>query len=299
MKTLSNDLAAHIAAPVTTLAWCWKVQRADGTVFGFTDHDTNLAFDGVTYTAATGFTATEIASSQGLSIDNLDIDGALDATAITEADLRGGRYDNADVEIWRVNWADTAERVLIRKGTIGEVTRGELGFRAELRGLAHALDQTQGRTYQRQCDANVGDARCGVDLDTNAFRGTGTVTAVADDRVLTVAAFPEGTFAEQWFRHGKLTWTAGDNTGLSAEVKSHYDVAGGVVIELYQRAAFGVSTGDTFKVFAGCDKIWETCKATFANTANFRGFPHLPGNDKAFAYVVGQDGENDGGSFFA
>jgi hypothetical protein len=34
------------------------------------------------------------------------------------------------------------------------------------------------------------------------------------------------------------------------------------------------------------------------NIANFRGFPHMPGNDRAFAYVVGESGENDAGSFF-
>jgi hypothetical protein len=37
--------------------------------------------------------------------------------------------------------------------------------------------------------------------------------------------------------------------------------------------------GDAFTVTAGCDKHFATCQAKFANAVNFRGFPHMPGND--------------------
>lgn len=32
-----------------------------------------------------------------------------------------------------------------------------------------------------------------------------------------------------------------------------------------------------------CDQRFETCRDTFANTENFRGFPHIPGNDFVLA----------------
>ena len=44
--------------------------------------------------------------------------------------------------------------------------------------------------------------------------------------------------------------------------------------------------GDAFTIVAGCDKRFATCKAKFANPLNFRGFPHLPGNDAAYGYVT-------------
>lgn len=298
MKSLSPALQAHLAGPVTTLCWCWKVIRADGVTLGFTDHDIALDVDGVTCEAATGFTATEIASSLGLSVDNLDVDGALSSAAITETDIRAGRYDGAKVEVWRVNWADADQRVLMRSGAIGEVTRGELAFTAELRGLSHALDQATGRTYQRGCDADLGDSRCTVGLDAAAFRGTGTVSAVTGNRVVTTAAFSERAFEDGWFRHGRLTWTGGANEGTSVEVRDHRMEDAGVVLDLWHRAALPIEIGDPFVVTAGCDKTFGTCKAKFANGPNFRGFPHMPGNDKAFSYVVGDSGDNDGGSFF-
>lgn len=44
----------------------------------------------------------------------------------------------------------------------------------------------------------------------------------------------------------------------------------------------------------GCDKSFATCKAKFANGVNFRGFPHLLGNDAAYAYVNSTN-DYDGG----
>ncbi|MEM8616218.1 MAG: DUF2163 domain-containing protein [Pseudomonadota bacterium] len=42
-----------------------------------------------------------------------------------------------------------------------------------------------------------------------------------------------------------------------------------------------------------CDQRFETCRDVFANTINFRGFPHLPGPDFVLAGPAGQN--NDGG----
>jgi uncharacterized phage protein (TIGR02218 family) len=295
VKTLPAGLQDHLDTGATTLAWCWKVTRADATVLGFTDHDRDIIFDGVTFAAATGFTASEAVSSLGLSVDNLEVEGALSAAAITEEDLAAGLYDGAGVELWRVNWADVSQRVLMRSGSLGEVARGELAFSAELRGLAHELQQAQGRTYQRLCDADLGDAACGVDIEDAAFKGAGSVVTVADDRVLTVSGL--SGFNDGWFRGGRLTWSSGANAGRSGEVKGHA-AGSSTTLTLWQRAASPVEAGDAFVVTAGCDKTFATCKARFDNTVNFRGFPHMPGNDRAFAYVVGESGQNDGGSFF-
>ena len=59
-------------------------------------------------------------------------------------------------------------------------------------------------------------------------------------------------------------------------------------------SGLAAAAGDTFSVVAGCDKKFATCKAKFANALNFRGFPHLPGNDAAYGYVV-DGGRFDGG----
>jgi uncharacterized phage protein (TIGR02218 family) len=123
VKTLPAGMQAHLDGGATTLCWCWQLTRGDGAVQGFTDHDRDLAFDGVTYAAVSGFTASEVQSSLGLAVDNLALSGALSSGSLNEADLAAGLYDNAAIRIWRVNWAAVGQRVLMRSGTLGEVTR--------------------------------------------------------------------------------------------------------------------------------------------------------------------------------
>ena len=54
-----------------------------------------------------------------------------------------------------------------------------------------------------------------------------------------------------------------------------------------------IAEGDGFTIRAGCDKRMETCGAKFANTANFRGFPHIPGQDAVLRYAT-KDGGHEG-----
>ncbi|MGH6821176.1 MAG: DUF2163 domain-containing protein, partial [Methylocella sp.] len=173
MRTLPAGLRAHLDTGTTTLCHCWRIETAGGDVMGFTDHDRDLAIDAVVYEAQAGFQASEIESSLGLSIDNLDAAGALNSERLSEARLKAGDFDNASVEVWRVNWQDVSQRILLRKGHLGEVTHGGVGFTAEVRGLAHLLNQPKGRIFQFGCDAVLGDGRCGVNLETAAFRGAG------------------------------------------------------------------------------------------------------------------------------
>ena len=65
----------------------------------------------------------------------------------------------------------------------------------------------------------------------------------------------------------------------------------------WQELAASAGPGDAFTVTAGCDKSFEMCRSRFSNAVNFRGFPHMPGTDRALAYA-GNGGEMDGGSLF-
>lgn len=294
MRTLPAGLQAHLDSGATTLCNCWRLATAAGDVLGFTDHDRTLVIDGVTYEAQTGFAGSEIQSAVGLSVDNLEASGALRSDRLSEQRLAAGDFDNAEVEIWLVNWQDVSQRLLLRKGNLGEVTRSSLGFTAELRGLAHLLNQTQGRLYQYGCDAALGDARCGVAIDDAAFRVTATVVSSEEDRRLTVSG--AAGFAEGWFARGTAVWGSGANAGRKAEVKFHRISSTGVLVELWQPMPFPVTPGDTVILRAGCDKQFSTCRGKFDNAVNFRGFPHIPGEDFVLSYAARNDAANDGGS---
>jgi uncharacterized phage protein (TIGR02218 family) len=264
------------------MCWCWKISRGDGAAQGFTDHDEDIAFDGVTYLASSGFTASEVQSMLGLAIDNLTVTGALSSETLNETDLSAGLYDNASIEIWRVNWQAPDQRVLMRKGNLGEVKRGKTAFSAEVRGLAHLLNQPVGRSFGYSCDADLGDARCTIDLTDAAYKGEGVVASASDARSFAVTGIE--AFADGWFGNGKLNWTSGANDARAMEVKRHGVSALGISIELWQAMSAPVVIGDTFAITAGCDKQFATCKSKFANAANFRGFPYMPGNDAVMSY---------------
>lgn len=282
MKTLPPALAAHLAGGATTLCACFRVERRDGAVLGFTDHDRALSFDGVTYEPESGLDASGAVAHAGLQVGGFEAAGAFASERITEADLAAGLYDNARVETFLVNWADVAARALIRIGHIGEVRRAGEAFTAEVRSLSHALDQERGRTFRHTCDADLGDLRCGVDLSDPAWRSTGTVTATEAGRLLRVALSEDR--AASFFDGGLLTFSGGANAGRRIEILRHDRRDGEHVLHLWQ-ALDEISTGDTFAATAGCDKRFATCRDRFANAANFRGFPHMPGNDFALSYA--------------
>jgi uncharacterized phage protein (TIGR02218 family) len=58
-----------------------------------------------------------------------------------------------------------------------------------------------------------------------------------------------------------------------------------------------IAAGDAVVLRAGCDKQFSTCRAKFANAQNFRGFPHMPGNDFVLSYAREGDASNDGSAF--
>jgi hypothetical protein len=86
-----------------------------------------------------------------------------------------------------------------------------------------------------------------------------------------------------YFNYGVLTWQSGANNNIQIEVKDHIGGATSKIV-LFEPMPFEIATGDIFDITAGCDRLWTTCKVTFSNQLNFRGFPHVPGTDKILDY---------------
>jgi uncharacterized phage protein (TIGR02218 family) len=179
-------------------------------------------------------------------------------------------------------------------GRIGEVRREDKAFVAELRSLADQLAQETGRLYGATCSVDLGDVRCGIDLGDPAFRGEGMVTAL--NGVSSFTASGLDAFDDGWFTAGKLVFTSGANEGAAMEVKRHAANGATVMLALWQAMAEPVAEGDTFVVTAGCDRRLSTCRKRFDNVVNFRGFPHIPGNDFVLRYAVDGEPGNDGAS---
>lgn len=282
-KTVPSGLQSQLTGQVSTLAQLCKITRADGTVYAFADHDKDIVFDGVTYLANPGMTSSALTQTGDLSIDNLEVQGVLDAASLTEEDLIGGRYDEAAVEFYLINWADPSDGAIrLPGGKIGPVRMTERGkFVAEIRGLAQAFAQNIVEVTSPGCRARLGDDRCGVDVP--ALTVTGTITNVSGRRILGDTSRAEAT---NYWRGGKITMTSGDCDGLAMEVKSFAVETGVGVLRLALPFPFDVAVGDGYSLEPGCDYTIETCNDTFDNVLNFRGEPHIPGMRKALAFKV-------------
>lgn len=285
-------LAAHFGREVTTVCHCWRLIRQDGSIAGFTDHDRVLTFDGTVFEPETGFSASEARDALGLGVDTVDVEGALSSDRISDEDIAAGLYDGARIQTFIVNWRKPDDFACTRVATIGKITRSDGRFVAELESLVHALDQPNGRTVMRTCDAEVSDARCRFGLDQPGFTAIGSVASLLP--LGGVYAHGLDIFDPGWFSKGLLTWTSGDRTGRSERIADHRGEDGQVLLVLEPSIGPAIAAGDTFSLTAGCDKTFATCKAKFANSLNFRGFPHLPGNDAAYSYVI-EGGKFDGG----
>lgn len=288
-----SEFFAHMGSGSTTTCRAWALTRRDGVVLGFTDHDRDLGFEGIAFKASSGLSARALQQSTGLAVDNSEAVGALSDAAISEADILTGRYDGAEVRAWAVNWADVSERVLQFRGTLGELTRAGGSFTAELRGLAERLNQVQGRVYHRLCGAALGDRACKFVTDQPGFATERAVQVVEGAQIFRFASF--AGFEDRWFERGRVIVLDGAATGLEGLVKSDRLAADGSrVIELWQALRAGIARGDRIRVIAGCDKRPETCLQKFNNFMNFRGFPHVPGEDWLSSYPTSTT-VNDGG----
>jgi uncharacterized phage protein (TIGR02218 family) len=289
MRTLPTNLADQLAVGVTTLCRCWLLTRQDGVELGFTDHDRDLVIAGKTFEAASGLEASEIENAASLATGGGEIAGALSSARIEPADIEAGLYDGARLRCWLVDWQAPALDFLIDAATLGEIRRADCAFVAETRNAYHAFDQEKGRRYAATCSADLGDARCGVDVSATPHRVPTAIAATDGLATLAspgLAANPAGDFSL-----GRLQFTSGANAGLVVGIKEHRE---GGEIALWRSLARPMAVGDQIAVTAGCDKRFATCRSRFANAANFRDFPFIPSPEFVIAYARPGEGTHQG-----
>lgn len=292
MRNIPTGIQAKAAAGCSTLARCWRVTRADGAVYGFTEHDQPIDALGITFEARTGLSASDASKDLGFGVSDHEIAGGLSSEAITEEDIAAGLWDGAAVEMFLVDWENTKDVIHEFSGTTGQMRRTDTAFAVEIEGPQRQARTPQGRVYQRRCDARLGDSRCGVNLAQAVYTGTGQVLSTLNETSFAVSGL--SAFQDEWFDFGVLTWTSGPNAGTSADIRSHR--AGvTVVIDLWQPARSPISPGDFFDIEAGCDKKGVTCRRKFNNYLNFRGFETMPG-DSAILETPGENDTKDGSS---
>ena len=267
-------MASIVEGDLTSLAFCWRVERRDGVCLGFTSHDRDLETGGLVYRAAPGMLPSAVSVSDDFDASTLDVSGALTSDSIGESDLAAGRWDRAAVSLFLVDWEEPDGGRLHRvRGELGDVTVKANGFEAELRGAAALLERAVAEQTSPECRAELGDRRCRVDM-AGRVRVTRVVAAPAEAVVVVAGA------AGPAYAFGRLRWLDGANSGLESLILA----SEGSELTLREPPPFAVEEGVLVELREGCDKSFATCRARFANVENFRGEPHLPGMDLLTRY---------------
>jgi Phage conserved hypothetical protein BR0599/Uncharacterized conserved protein (DUF2163) len=191
-----------------------------------------------------------------------------------------------------VNWQATSERVLMRRGAIGQIRRGRLAFVAEVRSLAHVLGQSVGRTFQSTCDAVLRGRPLRRRSQGPGLQGhRRPARSSAGPRLHRLRA-RQFRVRLVHLRHGRVDQRRerGAHGGGAGPRRDRRNRAS----DPARGAGAAIAEGDSFTIRAGCDKSLETCGAKFANVASFRGFPHTPGQDSVLRYAT-KDGGHEGG----
>jgi uncharacterized phage protein (TIGR02218 family) len=269
-------MPSFLSRELTSLAFCWRVERRDGVCLGFTSHDRDLVISGLVYRSAPGMLPSAVSVSDDFDASTLDVSGALTSDSIGEADLAAGRWDRAAVSLFHVAWEDPGgARPPLARGELGDVTVKANGFEAELRGAASLLERAVAEQTSPECRAELGDRRCRVDM-AGRVRVT-RVTAAPEEDLVVVAEAPG---APGVCAFGRLRWIGGANSGLESAILA----SDGPQLRLQEPPPFAIQAGDFVEISEGCDKSFATCGGRFANAENFRGEPHLPGMDLLTRY---------------
>lgn len=294
MRTWPAALVEHLRGPQATPAICWMVEKRDGTFIRATEHDRDIVMPSSSpgvdisghYHAGANITTTDITSTTNLSVDNLEVQGALAPTGqvipdVTIRDIEAGLLDRAPVTVFIMNWRDPSMGYgILRRGNLGEIRPDSDGhYITEVRGLVQAFSQIIVQTYGELCDVvRLGDARCKINIA--ALTISVTATSVTNRRrfqVSDISASPVG-----YFNNGILRPLTGINAGMAIERQVKLDdyAASHGYLDLWDALPEDPAPGDTFALEPGCDRTKATCIATFNNVPNFRGKGvYIPGAD--------------------
>ncbi len=278
MNPTPDPLKNLFVSPTIRPAALWKIERTDAVTYRFTDHDQEIVFEGATYTPRGSFNSSARQKLSNMKVRNLEIVGFISDDAITHEDLRAGKWRDAKITEYLVDWLyPFAGSLYTNTYWLAEVSFTGEGWVAQVQGVSRRLNQSVGRTIGRLCDHTLGDDRCDVDLGVLTVSSTVAASGVIVPR----SVFKTGlTAATHYFKYGYLTWTSGLNSGQKSEVRNYSNTDG--VVQLALRTPFNIADGDGFNIVPGCDKTAATCRIKFSNLSRFGGFPFVPGSDRMF-----------------
>jgi hypothetical protein len=149
MKACSVGLAAHLQQGQTTVTTLFSITRRDGTVLGFTEHDQDLVFGGVTYLSTSSYNRFNLNETSDGESKSTELVGAIAPPSSPVVPYRhhpsGPR--SAAVRLrcksrycWSTGPILHMGAIILGTGSWAHVTLEEYQFRVEVRGLGYQTE---------------------------------------------------------------------------------------------------------------------------------------------------------------
>jgi len=265
---------------------CWKLERTDGVIFYFTDHDSPLVVLGDTYVPVGSFISSATEQQANLEAANMQVVGYIKASVITDDDLRAGLYREAEITEYMIDWQyPWVGPMMTTRYWITDTTFSGEHWEATLEGVTRWLVPRAGDLYSRVCRWDLFDDRCQIVKAT--YKVSDDIDSIGTQRRIFRTTFTlAGGTALSDYQTGHVEWTAGNNDGLLDQIHDMVLVGGSTYdVTLQLPSAFDMQVGDTFDIYPGCDKLKGTCIDTYNNIVNYGGFPSVPGTDRMMRTV--------------
>lgn len=228
-------------------------------------------YPGVIFKHTIGLTASRVEHPAGTDATNLEADFFVNDEGLKEDDIEAGKWDHGAFTIFttNANALDMGQEI-VAQGYFGKFEQHDGMYRVELKGVNEALHQIIGRVTEELCDADYGDARCGLDLVARGEVKTGTITSVINQYTFRDSSRSE---AAEYFDNGRGSFTGGDNNGFPFHVDSWNPTT--KEFRLRKAMPYLPVIGDTYTVNRGCKKRLVDCLDR-DNVINMRAFPFVP-----------------------
>lgn len=154
MKTIPSALQADIEAGY--IASLLLVTLADGTVYGYTDHDNPLTVDSQLYTPTVGSATLKLNLTTDASVSNQDVT-SIWTPIISEQAVLEGKYDFAKISVSLASWKNPQYgSVSMFAGRIGKIVYQDKGFTATAFSNMWNLNQNIGIEFTANCRHKFG-----------------------------------------------------------------------------------------------------------------------------------------------
>ncbi len=232
-------------------------------------------------------------SGTGGAYLQLAVDETMPAnTAKLRIDLIGaksGATINLNFDDVQSVWVDTT--LAAAPPEIPSTLFGDRVFKVTVAGTTNILqptyDQTVGNTTVDGTATLIAEDSFARAIEVTAVDSTNPRKKFTVTELTPNSGGPRGGFPLLWFDLGAVVWESGDNLAKAMEVRK-YTPDDGVTItqdlELYLAMPFDIKVGDVARVYPGCDLTFATCRDKFDIAINFRGYPHVPGQDDLLRY---------------